>query len=116
MKRFCLLILLFCTTCISHFGYAGPGNIAPMAKVTASTFASETYAVQNVTDGWIGVDGKGEWACAGVTTDWGYIRLPWIQLEWEQPQLINKVVLYDRPALQENIAGGKLLFSDSSML
>ena len=116
MRRFCHIFLLSCITCISNFSYAGPGNIAPLAKVTASTIASETYAAQHVTDGWIGVDGKGEWACEGVSTDWGYIRLPWIQLEWEQPQLINKVVLYDRPSLQENIAGGKLMFSDGSML
>ena len=112
----CTLFLLSFITCISSFSYAGPGNIAPLAKVTASTFADDTYAVQNVTDGWIGVDGRGEWACEGVSTDWGYIRLPWIQLEWEQPQLINKIVLYDRPSLKENIAGGKLMFSDSSIL
>ena len=116
MRRFCHIFLLSCITCISNFSYAGPGNIAPLAKVTASTIASETYAAQHVTDGWIGVDGKGEWACEGVSTDWGYIRLPWIQLEWEQPQLINKVVLYDRPSLKENIAGGKLMFSDGSLL
>lgn len=116
MKRSCRIFLLLCMTPIAQLSHAGPGNIAPLAKVTASSFANESYAVQNATDGCIGVDGKGEWACAGVTTDWGYIRLPWIQLEWEQPQLITKVVLYDRPSLQENIAGGKLLFSDGSIV
>ena len=97
MKRFCRIFLSCCITGINYFSYAGPGNIAPLSKVTASSFANKNYAVQNVTDGWIGVDGKGEWVCEGASTDWGYIRLPWIQLEWEQPQFINKVVLYDRP-------------------
>ena len=76
MKRSCRIFLLLCMIPIAQFSYAGPGNIAPLAKATASTFANESYAAQNVTDGCIDVDGKGEWACAGVTTDWGYIRLP----------------------------------------
>ena len=95
---------------------AGPGNIAPLAKVTASTSLNRSLDAANVTDGWIGIDGKGEWACEGDTTDWGYIRLPWIQLEWTEPQLVDKVILYDRASLHNNIAGGKLLFSDGSVV
>src|SRR5678815_3340967 len=99
-----------------NFCQAGPGNIAPLAKVTASTSLNKSMDAANVTDGWIGIDGKGEWACEGDTTDWGYIRLPWIQLEWDQPQLVDKVTLYDRASLYNNIAGGKLLFSDGTCL
>ncbi|HRN57657.1 MAG TPA: glycoside hydrolase family 92 protein, partial [Agriterribacter sp.] len=116
MQLCCRVFLWCCVTGAGMHSYAGPGNIAPLAKVTASGAAGNSYAPRYVTDGWIGVDGKGEWACEGVSTSWGYIRLPWIQLEWEQPQLINKIILYDRPSLQENIAGGKLLFSDSSSI
>ncbi|MHA4811658.1 GH92 family glycosyl hydrolase [Flavitalea flava] len=94
--------------------YAGPGNIAPQATVTASSSLNGNYAPANVTDGIIGVEGKGEWACEGITTDWGYIRFPWIQLDWKQPQVVNKIVLYDRASLKENIAGGRLEFSDGS--
>ncbi|MGZ3979555.1 MAG: GH92 family glycosyl hydrolase, partial [Flavisolibacter sp.] len=65
-------------------------------------------------DGIIGVANKGEWACEGETTDWGYVRFPWIQLEWDQPQEINRIILYDRPSLDEHIASGKLVFSDGS--
>ncbi|HEX5025894.1 MAG TPA: glycoside hydrolase domain-containing protein, partial [Agriterribacter sp.] len=116
MKRLPIANFLIIFISVNLYSYAGTGNIAPLAKVTASTIAGGAYTAQNVTDGWIGVDGKGEWACEGATTDWGYIRLPWIQLDWNQPQLINKIILYDRPSLQENIAGGKLVFSDGSII
>ncbi|WEK34230.1 MAG: GH92 family glycosyl hydrolase [Candidatus Pseudobacter hemicellulosilyticus] len=109
----CLLVLLAGWT---NKTLAGPGNIAPQATVTASTELNSRYAAANVIDGIIGIPGKGEWACEGVTTDWGYIRFPWIQLQWATPQVINRVVLYDRPNLQDNIAGGRLEFSDGSIL
>ena len=96
--------------------YAGPGNIAPAATVTASSSLDDRFSPAHVTDGVIGVNGKGEWACKGETTDWGYIRFPWIQLDWRQPQIVNKIVLYDRPNLQDNIAGGRLEFSDGSII
>ncbi|RVT98348.1 glycoside hydrolase family 92 protein [Mucilaginibacter limnophilus] len=103
--------LLACTSAI-----AGPDNIAPQAKVTASTSLNSKYAAQNVTDGIIGVTGKGQWACEGQTTDWGYVRFPWIQLEWDKPQSISKVILYDRPELNEHVATTKLVFSDGSFV
>jgi predicted alpha-1,2-mannosidase len=96
--------------------FAGPDNIAPKAKITASTVLNEAFAANKISDGIIGVSGSGEWACEGVTTDWGYVRFPWIQLSWDKPQAINKIVLYDRPSLGEHIAGGKLLFSDGSIV
>ena len=108
------LLALFCFSVISLGAIAGPDNIAPSAKVTASTTLSEKFKPSNVTDGIIGVDGKGEWACEGDTTDWGYVRFPWIQLDWEQPQLVNKILLFDRPNMHDHIASGKLLFSDGS--
>ena len=96
--------------------YAGPDNIAPKAAASASTSLNQRFDVANVSDGIIGIDGKGEWACEGVTTSWGYLRFPWIQLSWAEPQLINRVVLYDRPSEDEHIAGGQLHFSDGSMV
>lgn len=110
------IIALICSWMIVSFVKAGPSNIAPLAKVTVSSISGKNYQGNNVMDGLIGIDGIGEWACEGDTTDWGYIRYPWIKLEWEQPQLINKIVLYDRPSLRHNIAGGKLLFSDGSVI
>jgi predicted alpha-1,2-mannosidase len=95
---------------------ASPFNISPQAKITASSHLNARTLPGNVADGIISVDGKGEWACEGDTTDWGYVRFPWIQLEWETPRKVNRVILYDRPDLKDHIAGGKILFSDGSML
>jgi len=110
-KLLILLFLLFMDTT-----HAGPGNIAPMATVTASTSLNEHYRPENVKDGLIGVEGKGEWSCEGVAADWGYIRFPWIKLEWPTARVINKIVLYDRPSPKDNIASGRLEFSDGSVV
>jgi predicted alpha-1,2-mannosidase len=93
---------------------AGTDNIASLAKVSASSSLNNQFKADNATDGLIGIENKGEWACEGVTTDWGYIRFPWIQLDWEQPQAIDKILLFDRPSRSEHIASGKLIFSDGS--
>ncbi len=110
LKQYFLFGLLFSVVT----AYGGPGNIAGKAKVTVSTQLNDDFSGNKAIDGIIGIDGAGEWACEGVTTDWGYIRFPWIQLEWNAPQVINRIVLYDRSSPEENIAGGKLLFSDGS--
>ena len=112
--RFDFLLLLL--TISSFSASAGPGNIAPKARVTVSSFDRAGFEGNRLVDGIIGVDGLGEWACAGDTTDWGWIRLPWAQLTWDQPQWINRIVLYDRPTQRHNIAGGKLQFSDGSVI
>lgn len=106
-------LLVFCLQ--AHLLFANPGNIAAAARVSVSSSLTPEFAGGKAIDGIIGVDGVGEWACEGVTTDWGYIRFPWIQLDWDEPQLVEKVVLYDRPSRKDNIAGGKLLFSDGSV-
>ena len=111
-----LLSLLLLSILFASAAQAGPGNIAPLATVTASSSLNAATSPEHVTDGWIGIDGKGEWACQGETADWGYIRFPWIRLDWPQPQVINKIVLYDRPSLRDNIAGGRLEFSDGSVI
>ncbi len=107
-----LILILFTASRVS----AGPDNIALKAKVTASSSLDDAYTPHNAIDGIIRVPSKGEWVCLGDTTDWGYVKFPWIQLEWTTTQKINKVVLYDRPSMHEHIAGGKLLFSDGSMI
>ena len=107
-----LLNLLFATL----HAAAGTDNISPQATVSASTTLNDSFKPDNVKDGLIGIRGKGEWACEGVTTDWGYVRFPWIQLDWKEPQAINKIILYDRPSADEHTASGKLLFSDGSIV
>lgn len=114
MKRKILFVLSSCLLCLA--ANAGPDNIAGEAKVTASTSLNQRFLPENINDGMIGVSGQGEWACTGVTTDWGYIRFPWVRMDWDRPQKISRIVLYDRPSLDEHIAGGKLVFSDGSVI
>src|SRR5690606_12998581 len=89
-------------------------NVAKDAKISASSILNEETSADNVVDGIIGVDGLGEWVCKGVRTSWGYIELPWIQMNWDSPQKINRIVVYDRPTEKEDIASLKLIFSDGS--
>ncbi len=108
-RIFSILLVLAPLTSI-----AGPDNIAPKATVRASSSLNSNFSPVKVTDGLIRMDGIGEWACEGQTTEWGYVRFPWIELRWKEPHTINRIVLFDRPSLKEHIAGGKLLFSDGS--
>lgn len=94
--------------------WADGSNIAPLAKVSASTSLNAHYAPQSVVDGLIGVTDQGEWACEGQGVFWGYIRYPWIQLDWDETQTMNQVILYDRASLEEHTGGGVLTFSDGS--
>jgi predicted alpha-1,2-mannosidase len=110
------LILIIVLISLFYTSYAGPDNIAPQAAVTASTFLNENFQPSNAVDGMIRIAGKGEWVCVGDTTDWGYIRFPWLRLDWKSPQKINRIVLFDRPTLREHVATCKLLFSDGSVV
>ncbi len=106
--------MLFIVSVWSSLVYAGPGNIAPLAKVTASSEFNDDYKACYIIDNIIRMADQGEWACKGDTRFYGYIKYPWIQLAWPQEQTITKVVLYDRPTEQEHTAGGILEFSDGS--
>lgn len=64
-------------------------NLTSSATVTATSEYSSAYRVTNVIDGIIGAWDHGEWASKGEMT-------PWIKFTWDSPQLINKVILYDR--------------------
>ncbi|WP_126973280.1 GH92 family glycosyl hydrolase [Gynurincola endophyticus] len=103
------LFIIFAVTAI-----AGTDNIAPLSKVTVSTELNDRFKARNAVDGIIAVDGQGEWACEGVTTSWGDMRYPWIQFDWDKEYIISRIVLYDRVNTTDNIAGGKLIFSDGS--
>ncbi len=112
-KSFLLLFIVFCGT---EKLYAGGYNIAPSAKVSASTSLNSQFDARYVTDGLIRLNGMGEWACEGVTTSWGDVRYPWVQLDWNESHYIDRIVLYDRPDMKEHTAGGRLIFSDGSVV
>ena len=90
-------------------------NIAKYATVEVS---SETKGAEKekLTDGLIHLNGIGEWASAGERMAWGALKLPWLRLTWERPRIINSIVFYDRPGLNEHSAGGVLKFSDGSVI
>jgi hypothetical protein len=86
-----------------------PGNIAQQAAVTASSEITARYAMENVIDGITGITGTGEWSSK-------YERNPWVQLNWESEQTIDKIVLHDRPNPISHTPGCTLLFSDGSTI
>jgi len=95
----------------------GPDNIAPLAKVTASSSLNLDCDASKVTDGLIYCSQKGEWASQSTMSRWGKIDdKPWIQLTWNSTKNINKVVIYDRPDEKTHTAGGVLQFSDGSTI
>jgi LmbE family N-acetylglucosaminyl deacetylase len=87
-------------------------NVAPQALVTASSqnTTSGQLAVKAI-DGFIGgypSNRLHEWAAVGQTVG------AWIDLQWETPTTINRVMLYDRPNLSDRITVATLSFSDGS--
>lgn len=115
MKPYRLLTSLIALLSFSLVS-ASPYNIAPDSRVSASSTLNESYEASNVTDRIIRVPDKGEWASKSTMTFWGQIDYPWIQLDWDNPVCVNKVVLYDRPDEKTHIAGGILHFSDGSCI
>ncbi|RPE12531.1 glycoside hydrolase family 92 protein [Chitinophaga lutea] len=108
----CTLSLMLCSWPL----FAGPGNIAATASVTASSEAGGKGKAQQVVDGIIRTDGIGEWVSNSKVTFWGYIDYPWVQLDWKTPQTVNKIVLYDRAAETSHNAGGMLIFSNGTRI
>ena len=90
-------------------------NIAKEASVKVSSQLNGNEG-NNLVDGIIRLDGKGEWACVGERKAWGENKLPWFQLNWDKPRIINSIVIYDRPGLEEHSAGGVLKFSDGTQI
>ncbi|WP_312336602.1 DUF7402 domain-containing protein [Anaerospora hongkongensis] len=89
-------------------------NIALLASVRVS---SENLATDQL--GCKVIDGisegyprfpKNEWASLGETAG------AWIQLNWSQAHNVNKIVLYDRPNLKDNIISATLSFSDGTWI
>ena len=91
---------------------ANPYNIASSTTVTSSSSLDGGKEAANVKDGIIRIPNEGEWASTSGMTFWGAIDYPWIQLKWESPKHINKVILYDRADKSTHTAGGTLIFSN----
>jgi LmbE family N-acetylglucosaminyl deacetylase len=89
-------------------------NLAGQAAVSVSSQNVSTRqlgvkAVDGIVDGWPG-DHTREWA-----TLWQRAGA-WIRLTWTAPVAVSEVGLHDRPNATDNIRGGRLLFSDGSVV
>lgn len=90
------------------------GNIAPSAVVTASsenigTNQHATKAVDEIVDGSPG-DATKEWATVnGVAGSW-------IQLNWSEPYLIDRIALFDRRNSNDQVTTGTLSFGDGTFI
>ncbi|MET0828157.1 MAG: PIG-L family deacetylase [Microbacterium sp.] len=89
-------------------------NIAGEAVVTASSENTATdqtadRAVDGVVDGFPG-DHTKEWASVGGRTG------TTLTLTWATAQTVASVTLYDRPNAADHITGGRLAFSDGSVV
>lgn len=104
-----LVLVLICTKAQSN-----AHNIADRAKVSASASLDTTYGAPNVNDGLVHYRSIGEWASDSKMNFWGGVNYPWVQLDWEGSQTINKIILYDRVSLSSHTAGGTLFFSDGT--
>lgn len=88
-------------------------NIAPLARVTASSCAQGS-SPSGVNDGESRIAGKGEWVSDVRETFWGEIDFPWIRLDWDQPVRIDRILLFDRVSDSSHTAGVALHFSDGT--
>ena len=87
-------------------------NIASLATVTASSQNTQTgqtaaKAVDGVITGWPG-DYTKEWATLGQGAG------AWLKLAWSGTYVVDQVVLFDRPNLDDQILSATLSFSDGS--
>lgn len=114
MKTILKTVLAAALSLPAFAAQAAQDNIAPLAHATVSDSLSDGCGAACLNDGLIRYDGRGEWACKGSVASWGVMYMPWAQLEWDEEVTIERVVLYDRPSLDEHLAGGTLRFSDGS--
>jgi len=89
-----------------------PANIAPEATLTVSSCHPD-YLAEGAVDGVVGGypgETRHEWASHGEK-DTALLRLT-----WKSPQTINRVWLFDRPNLLDQVTSGMLVFSDGTTL
>ncbi|MHC4856074.1 MAG: DUF7402 domain-containing protein, partial [Planctomycetota bacterium] len=106
INSMCVIPILLLST--SSYGQIGE-NLAPLASLSGPG-----ENLQAAVDGVKQQDGTGEWI-GGSPNKWhGWIDYPKLELKWDTPQKVNKVILYDRPSKQEHMAACVLRFSDGS--
>jgi predicted alpha-1,2-mannosidase len=104
-----MLSLLLVSILFTTASLAVPENLAVEALLSGS---GKNFS--GATDGVKQQDGKGEWLGGSPNDWWGEIHYPKLELKWNTPRKINKVLIYDRPSLEEHMAACVLKFSDGS--
>jgi len=88
----------------------GYGNIAPEATVSVSSSSDAiSFAGTNVKDGIFKIGNMGEWKSDGEST-------PWLELNWSENAVVDKINLYDRVGPASQIVNGEIRFSDGSII
>ena len=91
-------------------------NLARDAEVTVSGVLDNSYSGALAVDthtgvgavvGAPGLSGAGEWAIAGTASE------KWIELTWDSPQKIRRIILFDRALVDQNVSAGTLTFTDA---
>lgn len=91
---------------------AADENLARQAKVEVSSVYSG-YRAEGAVDGVVGGypgDAAAEWGTQGEKVG------AWIRLSWQEPQQVERVLLFDRPNELDQVTGGQLEFSDGSAI
>ncbi len=91
-----------------------PQNIARLATATASSQNSDygqlaSKVIDGTIDGYPG-DYTKEWAAPGQGVG------AWVHLQWNNSYSVNRIVLYDRPNLNDQITSATITFSDGSVV
>ena len=105
-----LLLAITTATTLGYAGEASAENLAPLASISGPG-----TGLQAAVDGVKQQDGSGEWIGGSQNLWFGWIHYPKnLELRWDTPQRVNKVILYDRPTLAEHMAACVLTFNDGS--
>lgn len=88
----------------------GYGNIAPEAHVSVSSTSDViNFAGDHVKDGIYLISNVGEWKSDGEPT-------PWLELEWPEGAVVDRINLYDRVGSSSQIVKGEIELSDGSVI
>ena len=95
-------------------------NIAPSARLRASSEQDKGFPADNAVDEYGGVaedefehnrvSGVSEWATAADD------RMRWIELQWDRPHVITGIFLFDRAGLDNDTRAGTIGFDDGASL
>lgn len=90
------------------------GNIAPQAKITASSLHHSLHPnSEYMADGILNGE-PNRYNTERVSE--GAHASAWARFEWEEEQTIDRIILVDRPTEQDQIFSGILIFSDGSQI